>query len=328
MSRRCMSLIALLCLGVLVAACGEQTGAERNGASGDTSGTGPGAQVGDGLTVVATVFGLAWIADQIAPGADVTFLGAPGQDPHDLELSPGDREVIETADVLLYVGQLDFQPQVESAAPSARGVVVDIAEIAGHQRLRDDDDDHDDGGDDDHDDEASDPHLWFDALIMADVAEATGAAFASADGDNAADYEANAASVAAQLHDVDADIDALLDDCRLDTAIVSHEAYTYLLAPRGLRHEGISGTGGHGDASPQRLAELTERIRDEDISAVAAEPIEGRADAEALAAEAGVDIIEIDPLEVVTDEQFEVGYPDLLREQAVAFATVLECGSA
>lgn len=323
MSRRCVSLVALLCLCVLAAACGEQSGAGGNGASGAASGTGPGAQVGDGLTVVATVFGLAWIADQVAPGAEVAFLGARGQDPHDLELSPGDRELVETADVVLYVGQLDFQPQVESAVPSARGVVVDIAQIAGHQRLRDDD-----HADDEHDDAAPDPHLWFDAGIMADVAEATGAAFASADGDHAADYEANAASVAAQLHDVGTDIDALLDDCRLDTAIVSHEAYTYLLAPRDLRHEGISGTGGHGDASPQRLAELTERIRDEDISAVAAEPIEGRADAEVLAAEAGVDIIEIDPLEVVTDEQFEIGYPELLREQATAFATVLECGSA
>lgn len=312
-------LASLAVVGLLATACGEQP----NGAD-DAGVATPGSvapDAGEGLTVVATVFPLAWLADQIAPGAEVAFLGARGQDPHDLELSPRDRELVETAAVLLYMGGLDFQPQVESAVPSARGRVVDVAAIAGPDRLLDVDHEDHEG-----DDAAVDPHLWFDAALMAAVAEETGAAFADADAERAADYRANARAVADRLRELDADIDSLLTDCRRDTAIVSHEAYDYLLQPRDLHQEGISGPGGHGEASPQRLAALIERIREEDIDAIAAEPFEGRADAEVLAREAGVDLVEIDSLEVVTDEQFEVGYPALLQAQAEAFATVLECG--
>jgi len=78
-------------------------------------------------------------------------------------------------------------------------------------------------------------------------------------------------------------------------------------------------------SSPADLAALTQEIRDEGIPAVLAEPFEGRSDAEALAREAGLDVLEINPLEVVTPEEHEIGYPDLLRQQASTFATALRC---
>ena len=313
-------LAALLTLGALAAGCGSEPGAADPSASGASAQDGT---VGNGLTAVATVFPLAWIVTQVAPGADLAYLGERGQDPHDLELSPGDREVLETADVVAFMGHLGFQPQVESAVPGVSGVLVDVAEIAGPQRTREAG--HDDGHDHDGG-EAIDPHLWFDPAVMADVAEETGAAFAAADPDRAEGYRTGAAAAAEQLSAVQGDIASLLEDCRHETAIVSHEAYAYLLEPHGLDQEGVAGTGGHGEASPRRLAELTDRIREEGISAVAAEPLEGRADAEVLASEAGADIVEIDSLEVASDEQLRIGYPELLRQQAEAFATVLECG--
>jgi zinc transport system substrate-binding protein len=301
---------------------------------------------GSGLTVVTTVFALASIARDVAPGAEVVVLTASGQDPHDLELSPADRGLLESADAVLYLGDIGFQPQVESAVGDATGAVVSVAEVLGDDALRsldhahnDDDhsDDHghdDDHSDDDHghdddghshDDDGVDPHVWFDASAMAQVAEAVGAALAQRLPDQADALQERAATLRSDLEALDAEIDDLLDDCARDVAIVSHEAYAYLLEPRDLEQEGISGAGGHGSASPQRLAELTQRIRDEGIPAVLAEPVEGRADAEALAAEAGVDLIEIDPLEIGTDALLETGYPQALREQAQAFATALEC---
>lgn len=309
-----MSRPLLLVLSLLLAAgC--------SSAPGDTGG-----EETDGrVTAVATVFPLAWLATEVAPDADVTFLGSRGQDPHDLELSPNDRAQLETADVLLYMGELDFQPQVESAVASARGEVVDAAAVAGPDRLRGFEHGHEGDVDGGHEEgEAVDPHLWFDPLVMADVALEVGAAFATADPKEAATYEENAAALAARFRDLDAELDDVFSDCRHDTAITSHEAYAYLLEPRGLHQEGISGAGGHGDASPQRLAELTERIREEQVAAIAAEPVEGRADAEALAGEAGVEIVEVDPLEVAPAQ--ERGLIELLRDQAAAFATVLGCG--
>lgn len=329
----------LLVLALTAAGCGVDQPASES-AGGDSRQEQAG-EAGDGLLAVATVFPLAWLAEEVAPGAEVEFLGARGQDPHDLELSPGDREAFETADVLLYMGDLNFQPQVETAIADASGEVVDVAAVAGEARLlpldedphdeeadHPDDDHADDDGDEEHaDDEhaAVDPHVWFDAAVMAEVARQVGEAFAAADPAHADEYTTNAEAAAEELQALEEEIDQLLAGCRFDTVIVSHEAYAYLLAPRGLEQEGISGAGGHSEASPQRLADLTEFIREQDIPAVAAEPVEGRADAEVLARESGAELVEIDPLAVADDEQLAAGFPQALREQAEAFATALDC---
>jgi zinc transport system substrate-binding protein len=346
-----LRLIALSVALLLTVACGDQPQAEPEetaaGMDAPPEATAePEAALGEGITVVTTVFPPTSMAQDIAPGADVRLLTSSGQDPHDLELSPADRALIETADVVIYMGDIDFQPQVEAAVGDAAGEVVSVAEVAGAGNLRDFEGhthDEDDGGEDDghghadeadhgdddgHDEEgaAVDPHIWFDAAIMAEVAEEIGEALAALDPDHAEGYREAAGAVHDDLVALDAELDELLDGCARDTAIVSHAAYAYLLAPRGLEQEGISGAGGHGDASPQRLAALSDRIREEGIPAVLAEPLEGRADAEALARESGVDLLEIDPLEVGTDDLLAQGYPDALRAQAQAFAEALECG--
>jgi len=290
------------------------------------------------LQAVATVYPLAWVLEQVAPAADVQWLAAAGQDPHDMELTPSQRAAVEQADVVAYLGDIDFQPQVETAVGDAGGVVVDAAEVLGGDALRtydghahDDEDDHGHSHDDEADDHAGeegsvDPHLWFDARLLAQLAEAAGAAFAEADPDRADDYRANAEQTAQELDALAGQVDALLTGCRHDEVIVSHEAYAYLLEPHDLEQHGISGAGGHSEASPRAIAELAEEIREHGLPAVLTEPVEGRRDAEAVAAEAGVELIEIYSLDIVDEAQAARGFPDLLREQAEAVAEAAGCG--
>jgi zinc transport system substrate-binding protein len=107
--------------------------------------------------------------------------------------------------------------------------------------------------------------------------------------------------------------------------VVAHEAYQYLLAPHGLTEHGISGAGGHSEASPQDIADLAAMVRDMGLPAVLSEPVEGRTDAEAVAAEAGVEVLDIYSLDIVEEAQAAKGFPALLREQAEAVATAAEC---
>jgi zinc transport system substrate-binding protein len=274
--------------------------------------------------VVATVFPLAWIAQQIAPHASITFLGRQGREPHDLELSPADREAIDTADIVLYVGDIGFQPQIEAAVRSRKGKVVSIASVIGGKALRTSTA-HAHGDDQTS---AIDPHMWLDAGLMASVTEWIGQAFAAIDPSHHAAYRANAAELGRRLTALDAEIARILSSCQFKEAITSHEAYAYLLRPRGLAQRGIAGADPEAGASPARLAELTEKIRTEGIPAVLAEPVEGRTDAEALTRESGVELLEINPLEVVTDREYQTGYPTLLRQQAETFAKALRCAGA
>lgn len=273
------------------------------------------------VQAVATVLPLAWIAQEVAPDADLLALGGQGSEPHDLELGPRDRAALESADVVVHLGAVGFQPQVEAAAGDASGQVVDVLEVVGQDAFLPatrPDAMLAGGG-------PLDPHIWFDPAVMARIASAVGSAFADVDPGSIADYAERADAVAAQLHALDAELDVLLSDCGRREVIVSHEAYGYLLAPRGLRQVGIAGQAPEAGSSPAVLADLAARISEAGLPAVLAEPVEGRADAEALAREAGVDLLDIDPLEAVSPERLETGYPQLLRAQAETFASVLGC---
>lgn len=276
---------------------------------------------------VAAAYPLAWLVTEIAPDMEVTSLATGGQDPHDLELTPRQRATIETAGLVVYLGDIGFQPQVEAAIPEAQGQVVDASKVLGDAMQPISDGHGDAHGDDDDHESAVDPHFWFDAALMARVATAIGNAAATANPSAAETYRANADDVASQLDDLAGEITALLSDCTHRTVVVSHEAYQYLLEPAGLEQHGVSSAAGHSGASPQGIAQLADEIRDNNLPAVLTEPVEGRTDAEAVAAEAGVDLIEIYSLDVVDDEQAAKGFPALLREQAAAVAEAAACGT-
>lgn len=397
MSRRLLPLLTALALAT--AACGEASDATTSADTAATTEAGT-AEGGDGgaPSAVASSYPLAWIAGEVAPEAELTDLSRGGGDPHDFELSPSQREAMEAADVVLYLGAVDFMPQVEEAAADATGIVVDASEVAGEDRLltggeahahegegedhaedeehadegedhadeeehadeatpteatntsletstegdehadegeahADEGDDHADEGDDhaeegdDHGGEgAVDPHMWFDPSIMADYAVATGEAFAEADPENADTYTENAAAVAEEMAALQGELDDLLGgDCTFDEAIVSHEAFGYLLEPYDKVEHGVTGVDAEAGATSGELAELVEEVEAEGLEHVLTDVLEGRAGAEALANEAGVELLEVNSLDVVDDEAAEIGYPDLARQQAEAFATALGC---
>lgn len=281
---------------------------------------------------MATVYPFTWLVEEIAPDMAVTSLAAKGQDPHDLELSPQQRAAVERASLVVYLGDIGFQPQVEQAIAGSQGAVVSAVDAVGEDALipaGEHEDEHEEeapGGEGEHSDEAADPHLWFDPSLMADIALAVGEAAAQADDGQADTYRANAQRVAGELDELAGEIEALLSSCRHDEVIVGHEAFAYLLTPHGLSQHGISGAGGHSEASPRDISALAAEIKAEGLPAVLSEPVEGRTDAEAVAREAGVDVIDVLSLDIVDPEQAERGYPALLLEQAQAVAAAAECG--
>jgi len=337
--RRWLPPIVLLAL--VAAACGGGDATATSAGNAPTDAEPAGAA---DLQAVAAVYPLAWVAAQVAPEAEVNLLNQGSQEAHDLDISPPQRAAIETADVVLYTGDIDYQPQVEEAIPAAQGQVVNAAEVAGHDALlaasadphahedegdaHEDADAHADEEGEAHSDEAGsvDPHLWFDPAIMAEVAGATGEAFAAADPDNAETYRQNAAAVSDDMAALGADLDALLSgDCRFKEAIVSHAAYAYLLTPYDKAQHAVTNVSAEGDAAAGELAEIVGEIEGEGFTHVLAEPVEGREGAEAVATETGVELLEIFPLDAVADDQAAAGLPDLVRAQAEAFSTALGC---
>ncbi|MGH2711508.1 MAG: metal ABC transporter substrate-binding protein, partial [Actinomycetota bacterium] len=135
-----MRRVSLLVVGFLLAA----------GCSGES---------GERRTIVASIYPLAYASERIAgPDWEVIDLTPPGVEAHDLELSIEDRSAIQDADVVVYVGDIGFQPQVEDSVAEASGRVVAVTDGVALAEG----DEHEEGL-------AFDPHFWLDPVRYGEI---------------------------------------------------------------------------------------------------------------------------------------------------------------
>jgi zinc transport system substrate-binding protein len=243
-------------------------------------------EAGEDRTVVASIYPLAFAARQISgPGWSVIDLTPPGTEAHDVELSLEDRAAIEDADIMLYLGDIGFQPQVERAVDEATGEVVRATEgldlLEGHEE-----------------DEPVDPHVWLDPVTFAAMVDRAADGMSRADTDGADGYRSRAAGLVSDLEDLDGRYRGGLSGCRSDTIVVSHEAFGYLAARYGLEQVGLAGLEPEGEPTVAALEEAGATLRAGDARAVFYEAgNEARRIAETVAADAGVLALPLSTLE-------------------------------
>ncbi len=262
-----------------------------------------------GLQVRAAFYPLAWVAEEV--GGDhvsVANLTRPGLEPHDLELTPRDVADLSEADLVVHLG--GFQPAVDDAVASSDLDAFDAADHAALDRPAPEDD-H--GDEEAGDGEALDPHVWLDPTRLASVAVALGDAFAERDPDHAADYRANASAVVADLEALDAELADGLAVCANRTLVTGHEAFGYLAERYDLEQVGIAGISPDAEPSGQALAEITELVREREIRTIYVETLVRPDVAETVAAEAGVEVAVLDPIEGLTDDSQGTDYLEVMR---------------
>jgi zinc transport system substrate-binding protein len=261
--------------------------------------------------VVASFYPLYESATRVAGDlAEVTNLTPPGAEPHDVELATDDVDLIEDADVVLYVGQ-GFQPGVEELAERSDGVAVDVLE--GLSLLRTD--------------QGSDPHVWLDPELMLAITHRAESALLEADPDDAVTYRRNTEAFGAELRGLDAEFEQGLSGCERDVIVVAHAAFGYMAAAYGLRQEAITGLSPEAEADPERLDELADLVQREGVTTVFTETLFSPDLAETLAREVGVETDVLNPIEGLTEEQEAAGqdYLSLQRENLAKLREALGC---
>jgi zinc transport system substrate-binding protein len=253
---RWLRLVLAVGLVIALSACSEQQGSR---------------------TVVASFYPLAWAAERIAgPGWEVIDLTPPGVEAHDVELTLEDRAAIEDADVIVYLGDIGFQPQVEGAVRDADGLIVDVSRLLPDERLR------------------RDPHFWLDPALMSAVPLGTVGALRRV-------THVGEATVQAARQDLDGlhlRYQRFLNDCRYQAMIVPHEAFGYIADRFGLRQFGLTGVTPESEPTAARLAEARQLIDDGEAGAVFFEPGgETQRAIDNLAADAGVPALPLSTLE-------------------------------
>ncbi|MFJ9818313.1 metal ABC transporter substrate-binding protein [Streptomyces sp. NPDC101151] len=260
--------------------------------------------------VVASFYPMTFLAEQIGGShVHVTSLTTPGQEPHDLEISPQQIALLEQSDAVLYLKNL--QPSVDDAvAQSPVGTKIDAAslttleehgnEVGGHAAEHDTHEGEESGG--------KDPHIWLDPVRYAQVAEGVGKAFEKADPDHAADYRKNTAALVKQLDQLNTRFKAGLANTKTKVFITTHAAFGYLAERYGLTEEAINGLDPESEPSAARVKDLEKLAGADGVTTVFYETLVSDKTAKTVANDAGLKTDVLDPLEGITKKSRGTDY--------------------
>jgi zinc transport system substrate-binding protein len=266
----------------------------------------------DRVQVVASFYPLAWAARQVGGAAvEIEDLTPPGVEAHDTNLSAAQRADLETAQLVLILGQFGFQPQVEAAAREATGRVVSVTQ--GMQLTPSSEADL-----------QYDPHVWLDPVLMEQIVKETTGALAEVDPSHADGYRNRGARTENQIAMLAETYGSGLGDCRFDTFVTTHEAFGYLADDYGLRQLSLEGLTPEAEPSAARIEEATEAITSgEAAPAVYYEDTdEGRRIAESVASDIGAPA---HPLGTLESEPSEGDYLSVLRTNLENLEIGLRC---
>lgn len=286
----------------------------------DTSGSG---SASDGrLPVTASFYPLEWATEQIGGDhVDVSSLTPPGAEPHDLELTP--KQVGELNDAALVVYASGFQPAVDDAVSTAAPTTgFDVAPDA-DLTIAATGEDVAPGAPVDN--AVMDPHFWLDPVRFEAVALAIRDQLVSADPANAADYEAGADRLVAELTALDAEYQTGLADCDQTYLVTSHTAFAYLAQRYGLQQEGISGVNPDVEPSAATLRQITELVREKGITTIYTETLASPALADTVARETGATTAVLDPVGGLTDTSAGSDYLEVMRSNLATLEEGQQC---
>ncbi len=267
--------------------------------------TGCGGDSGEasGTKIVAAFYPLAFLAERLAPDAHVTNITPAGAEPHDLELTAGDVETIDDADLVLYLGS-GFQPALEKAVSGRRGA-LDLLD----GDLREGSEEGESG---------TDPHVWLDPMRFAAMARTVAGALG--------DPEA-ADDLVTALEKLDLEFRVGLADCERHEIVTSHAAFGYLADAYGLEQIALTGLSPEAEPSARDLEKLIATVEHSGATTVFFETLVSPKLAETVAREAGIQTAVLDPLEGLSEEAVDDGadYFSVMRENLRALREALGC---
>lgn len=237
--------------------------------------------------VVASIKPIHSLAAAVMEGVGEPALLVRGSaSPHGYSLRPSDAKRLEEAEVVFWVG-----PFLEGflvrplAALADDAAILEIARIPELDLLplreggiwephnhADPDGPPASGPAERHGRAGPDPHLWLDPDNARAIVAAMAEVLSEADPGNAATYRANAASAAARIDELDAELGATLAPVRDRPFVVFHDAYQYFEAHYGLAAAAAIMASPDQVPGARRLREVRKALHEAGVVCVFREP--------------------------------------------------------
>jgi len=249
------------------------------------------------LTVTVSTFALYDAVINIARDyAKVGMVVPFGVDIHTYEPTPRDMIRIEKSDLFIFNGA-GLEPWTKIFKGGNRRIdmsrYVSLLEGQNHKK-----------GDHLHDHGGVDPHYWLDIENMIKVADKIEEALIELLGKStAADIHKNAEQYRKSLGILDGLFQKRLSSCRLDTIVVSHNAFAYMGRRYGFHIKALSGLSPDAMPSAKTVAELADMVRKKGIKVVFYESFVSDRLIQSVAKESGARVEMLQPLANITAKE-------------------------
>jgi zinc transport system substrate-binding protein len=152
-------------------------------------------------------------------------------------------------------------------------------------------------------------------------------AMIEADPQNTQYYETNANAYNEKLDSLDSKIRKELSNCKKDTFMPFHDAFSYFANRYGLKVFPLSGVAPESEATAAELKEFVDFVKEHQIKVIFSEDLVDPRLAEVLADEADAQVIILSPLEGLTNEDLAAGktYLSKMEENLENLKVALEC---
>lgn len=257
------------------------------------------------VSIVATIYPLAWMASDLDPAATITTIVGPGLEPHDFSPTINDAKLMESAELLIVNRMVD--EWVFDAIVDRKGQTVSVMEMLNFPSLED-------------------PHVWLDPILAQQIVKDVGGQLELIDPKNADVIRDNVSKKVAVLQGIDDAYRTGLASCSIPEIVSSHDAFGFLAKRYGFTVHSINGISPEDEPSTSKLVELTDLIRTHNITTVFFEELASPALAKTLADETGAKTDVLDAIESLSSEESErLEYPGIMEKNLAKLKAAMVC---
>jgi zinc transport system substrate-binding protein len=265
----------------------------------------PSESVEETVSIVATIYPLAYFADGILPSASITTIVAAGVEPHDFSPTFDDVKTMLDADVLIMNGGVDDWAMDIFHDRSETGKTTIVASMLSSN---------------------TDPHVWLDPVYSQETVRHIGRVLNALSPNHRESIEAGVNAKIAILSDLDRAYREGLTSCDIREIVTAHDAFGYLARRYNFTVHGITGVSPEDEPSASGLAALADLIREKKITTVFFEELVSDDLARTLANETGAIVDVLDPIESLTsEEKAQMGYAGIMRENLEKLRAAMLC---
>ncbi len=270
------------------------------------------------IQVVASFYPMYFFASQIGGDKVNVFNITPASaEPHDYEPTTQDIAKINNSNMLvLNGGKLEaWGDKIKDQLQGTNVLIVTAGEGLADRTINE------------NGTTIQDPHVWQNPLLAKKEVAKIEQGFEKIDPADTSYFQANAKKLNGELDQLNEEFKKGLASCQKKDFVTSHAAFGYLAAQYGINQVAISGVSPDEEPSSQKLAEISDLVKKENIKIIFFESLVRQKLSQTIASETGARTMVLDPIEGISDDDLKAGhnYLTVMRDNLSALQTALQC---